>query len=480
MIALYIVLGILGVILVLAVVCAIRAARCKPPCEAKRDLEQTEDARAIQYAQKLSKLIQQETVSSYLDADKTKFYAFHQLLEQTFPKLHAVCERHVFNGSLLFKWPGQGKGEPIMLMSHHDVVAADGNWEHAPFSGDIAQGLLWGRGTQDTKSSLFCFLTAVEELIGEGYTPACDVYLASSCTEEVFGEGAPLTAQYLKDNGVHLRLLLDEGGAILREPIPGVNGVFALLGVLEKGYGDVKFIAHSNGGHASTPVKRSPIPRLAAFVSDVEKHDPFVPKLHPTVREMYRRMAPYMSFGMRMIFCNLWLFSGLVKKLMPSISAQGAAMLKTTCAFTTAKGSDGLNVLPQEAYVTANMRFIHHQPTDESIAIMRRIAAKYQVETEVMYKDNPCPIVDYQSDVFQMVESAVREQFGAIGVCPYPMTGGTDCKYYTDVCENAIRFAPIYMTRQQMASVHGINENITIAALPDAVDFYKKIIRKAK
>ena len=472
-------LAILAIIIILLVICVIRALSCKLPADAKRDLIQEENDRARAYAETLAKLIRKETISSRYNEDRTKFYEFHEILEQEFPKLHEVCEKHVFNGSLLFRWPGKEKGEPIMLMSHHDVVAADGVWEHEPFSGDIENGLLWGRGTQDTKASLFAFLTAVEELIGEGFVPACDVYLASSCTEEFSGEGAPLIAEYLKENGIRLRLLLDEGGTVLKEPIGGVNGVFALLGVLEKGYGDLKFIARSNGGHASYPVKNTPIARLSKFVCEIEKHDPFTSQFHPTITEMFRRMTPYMNFGMRLIFSNLWLFSGLLKKLMPSISAQGAAMMKTTCAFTTSKGSDGLNVLPQEAYVTANMRYIHHQGTDESIEIMRKIAEKFNLETEVIYKDYPCPIVDYNSPEFALVEAAVKEQFGNIGVCPYPMTGGTDCKYYTEVCENAIRFAPINMTKQQMASIHGLNENITIAALPDAVDFYKRVIKKA-
>lgn len=470
---------ILGIILVVLGYCFYRASSITPPPDAKRELVQTEDDRARAYAEELAELIRCETVSSRFDEDRTKFLEFHKLLEKQFPKLHEVCEKHVFNGSLLFKWPGRGEGEPIMLMSHHDVVEANGTWQHEPFSGDIENGLLWGRGTQDTKTTLFCFLTAVEELIGEGYVPACDVYLASSCTEEHSGEGAPLTAKYLKENGIHLRLLLDEGGAILREPIAGVDGVFALLGVLEKGYGDVKFTARSNGGHASYPKKNTPIARLSKFVCHVENHDPFRSEFHPTALEMYRRMAPYMSFPLKLVFSNMWLFSGLLKKVMPAISAQGAAMLKTTCAFTTMKGSEGLNVLPQEAYVTANMRYIHHQSTDESIETMRRIAAKYDIETEVIYKDYPCPIVDYRSDVFKMVEDTVREQYGNIGVCPYPMTGGTDCKFYTEVCENAIRFAPVYMNKQQLGSIHGLDENLTVAAIPDAVEFYKRIIKKA-
>ena len=68
------------------------------------------------------------------------------------------------------------------------------------------------------QGSLFCFLQAVEELIAKDYVPACDVYLASSCTEEIGGEGAPLTVKWLQDNGVHLKFLMDEGGMIKEEP----------------------------------------------------------------------------------------------------------------------------------------------------------------------------------------------------------------------------------------------------------------------
>ena len=475
----YILLGVLGVIILLAIVCIIRTLACKTPADAKLTLDQKETDRARKYAETMAELIQSETVSSRYDDDKSKFYEFHKVLEKNFPNVHRVCEKTVLNGNLIFKWSGKESGNPIMLMSHHDVVEATGKWTHEPFSGDIADGKLWGRGTQDTKGSLFCFFTAVEELIESGYTPNCDVYLASSCTEEFSGEGGPLIAKHLKDKGVHLRLLLDEGGAILNKPIGGVNGTFALLGVLEKGYADLKFTARSNGGHASYPKKNSPIPRLSKFVCDIEKKDPFVSKLHPTAGEMFRRMTPYMGFGMKLIFTNLWLFKGILLKLMPAISAQGAAMLKTTCAFTTCKGADGLNVLPQEAYVTANMRFIHHQPTDESIEIMRKKAEKYGLETDIIYKDYPCPIVDYTSEQFALVERAVRQVYGNIGVCPYPMTGGTDCKFYNEVTDHAIRFSPIYMTPQQLAGIHGLDENITIAAIPDGVDFYKEIIKGA-
>lgn len=475
----YVLIGILLIAIILAAILVVRtlALRPTPAKTAVVTLDTTE--RAGSYGRRLAEMIRKETISSRNDDDKTKFYEFHGKLEELFPNIHETCEKHVFQGSLLFRWKGNGNQEPILLMSHQDVVEATGTWEHEAFSGDIDEkGRIWGRGTVDTKGSLFCILTAVEELIAEGYAPEGDVYIASSCTEEISGEGAPLTVQYLKEQGVHLRLLLDEGGMIIEEPIKGVAGTYGMVGVVEKGYGDVKFIARGKGGHASAPGRNTPLVRLGKFMADIDEHNPFEGKLTPTVREMFRRMAPNMNFGMRMIFANLWFFEGILLKLLPGISPAAGAMTRTTLAFTTAKGADGLNVLPQEAYVTANMRFIHHQPNEESIKVVSEIAKKYDIETEELYQDRPCPIVDFHSDAFRMLEEVAAEIYPGIGICPYVMTGGTDAKFYKDICENAIRFAPIYIDGQQYTSIHGINENIYQGALPKAVDFYKSIIKK--
>ena len=475
----YILGGIIVLILVLAAVVLIRALSLKPTPAKTANIELDNSQRAREYGRRLSKLIQKETISARGDTDRTKFYDFHKELETLFPKVHKACEKHEFDGSLLFKWKGKGNHEPIILMSHQDVVEATGDWKHEPFSGDIDEkGCVWGRGTVDTKGSLFCIFSALEELIWEGYEPECDVYIASSCTEEISGEGAPLIAKYLKDQGVQLALLLDEGGMIVEEPVGGVKGLYGMVGVVEKGYGDVKFVAKSNGGHASAPGKNTPLVRLGKFMAEIDKNNPFTAKLTPTVREMFRRMAPNMTFGMRVIFANLWLFEGLLLKLLPVISPAAAAMTRTTIAFTTAKGADGLNVLPQEAYVTANMRFIHHQPNKDSIALIGEIAKKYQIETEALYNDEPCPIVDYKSDAFHLIEDIAAEIYPGVGICPYTMTGGTDAKFYKDICKNAMRFAPIYIDSQQYSSIHGINENIYQGALTKAVDFYKLVIKK--
>ncbi len=476
-------IGIIIAVLVVIFVAVllIRTVSLKPTAARTAMIELDKSERAEKYGRGLAAVIRRETISSRYDASREKFYKLHETLEELFPNVHAKCEKKVFDGSLLFKWDGKKNHDPILFMSHHDVVEAGGKWEHEPFSGDIdKKGRVWGRGAVDTKASLFCMLTAVEELIAEGFEPECDVYIASSCTEEYGGDGAPATVRYLKENGVRLAFVMDEGGMIIEEPIAGVKGIYGMVGVVEKGYGDLKFIARSGGGHASAPKKNTPLVRLGKFMADVDKKSPFTAKLTPTVKEMFRRTAPNMNFGMKLIFANMDIFAPLLEKLLPSISSVAGAMIRTTLAFTTAKGSDGLNVLPQEAYVTGNMRFIQHQDAKESIELISDIAEKYDIETEVITGSSACPVVDYKSNPFALVEKVAAEVYPGVQICPYVMTGGTDAKFYQAISDNCLRFAPIYIDSQQYASIHGLNENIYSGALPMAVDFYKSMILRSR
>ena len=403
---LYALLAILGLLLILVAVAAVRTLLL--PTKVTEYHLSDDTARVDAYAEKLSKMVRKETISDRADPEVEKFREFHVLLEELFPTVFAKCEKIEIDGNLMLKWKGKTDKEPILLMSHMDVVEAGGEWKYPPFSGTIAEGKVWGRGAADTKCSLMAFLQAAEEMLLEGYVPECDVYLASSCTEEIGGSGAPKLAAWLKEHGVHLFMLCDEGGSVIQDPIGGVPGHFAAVGIFEKGYGDVRFIARSTGGHASAPKRNTPIPRLAKFICRVEKKDPFKVAFSPAVNAMFGKLAPYASnFGLRMVLSNLWLFRPLLKKVMPLISAQAAAMLRTTIAFTMQQGSAGYNVLPQEASVCANLRFIPHQGTEESLELITKLAAQYGLETEVIYKGYPSKSLDLSGEAFHMVEKAI-------------------------------------------------------------------------
>ena len=438
------------------------------------------DARAMLLAQKLSKMIQYDTTSHANVHEEEKFLGFHKVLEELFPLVHEKLERTVIDGNLLYYWKGKSSEKPILLMSHQDVVPAEGEWLHEPFSGDIADGKVWGRGASDTKCSVMAFFEAVEELLREGYTPDCDVYLASSCTEEWAGDGAPKIVEELKRRGVELFIVCDEGGGIISEPIGGIKGNFAMVGVFEKGKADVKFTARSTGDHASAPAKNTPIARLAAFVNEVETHTPFKRKFLPEVSAMFARLAPYAPFGLKLVMGNLWLFAPIMKPVLGKISAQAGAMLQTTIAFTMQSGSDAYNVLPQEATLGANMRFIPHQGEKESLEIIKALAAKHGLETEIVHSNDYTEPVDINGEAFKLVEKVIGETFPGLPVSPYVMTGATDAQFYQPICPSCIRFAPVIYGPEQMKGMHGLNENIEYNCLPGAVSFYQNLIKAQK
>lgn len=472
----YLLQGLMALVVLLLCIALVRTF-CLP--KRKTYYEHSKDEKRLtEYAEKLSKMVQLETISERGNNSIEKFLEFHKLLEKLFPTVFANCEKTNIDGNLVLKWKGKTDKAPVWLMSHMDVVEATGEWKYPPFSGKIAEGKVWGRGAADTKCSLMAFLQAAEEMLQNGYIPECDVYLASSCTEEIGGSGGPKLANWLKEQGIKLYMLCDEGGSIIENPIGGVPGNFAAVGIFEKGYGDLTFVANSSGGHSSAPAKNTPIARLGKFIARVETKYPFKSKISPAVAAMFKNLAPYATgFGLRFVFSNLWLFGPLLKKVMPLISSQAAAMLRTTIAFTMQSGSDGYNVIPQKATVSANMRFIPHQSTDESIKIITELASKYNIETEVVYKGYPSGSLDLEGEAFKITEQCINKVFPGVGVMPYVVTGATDARFYGEVCDSCVRFSPVCYGPEQMAGMHGLNENIEIGTLPMAVDYYKEIIK---
>ena len=436
-----------------------------------------DDNRDTQYARELATLVRAETISAFGQTDLTKFYSFCEMLKEMFPNIFSVCEFEDFNGSFLMKWKGKTDKKPILLMNHYDVVEAPGKWKYSPFEAEMHDGKLWGRGVLDNKGGLYCMLKAADELAKDGFVPECDVYFESACTEEIDGSGCDTISQTLQDRGLTFDLILDEGGMIVSEPIGGAKGLFAMIGVGEKGTADLKFIARSKGGHASTPGKNTPLIRLGKFMLECEKTDIFKVEIPDVIAEMFKSIAPSMSGVLRHVLSKPEAYKPLLKKVIPSVSDTAGAMLKTTLAFTMAQGSEGTNVMPQEAWVVGNMRFSHHQGQKESFRVITELAKKYDLETEILDPGFESPISDYKSEAFKKVCAAVDEIFPGVRSVPFITNSASDNRYMSRVSNNCFRFTPFVIDDEQLESIHGLNENVDIKCFGKAVDFYKYLIK---
>lgn len=436
----------------------------------------------IRYAKELANLIRCKTIYNKRDYDDTEFSKLRDELKSMFPNIYEKGEVQVFStGCLIYKIEGVDKSRNIMLMSHHDVVEATGGWKHDPFLGEIIDGKIWGRGTVDTKTSFFAELMALEELLKEGFKPEVNVYIGSSNNEEASGDGIPTALQYFKENNISFELVLDEGGAIIDPPMPGMKDKAAMIAVHEKGRHPLKCTATTDFGHFGlSPNKDTPIVRMAKFISEVDKEKTFIKKIYPEVKEMFIDLSPYMTLPMRIIFSNLWIFSPILKIIMPKLNPQAGAMLGTMCYFTNIKGGQTPHIQTKDVEATAFMRCVNDEDLKKDIETLKKIADKYGI---IIEDGDGCEYykpADLKAKPYSYVKECINSIFPQVAVAPYILPAGTDGRHLTEICNCVLRFAPINITKEQFASVHNINENINIKAIGDAVLFYKKVIRSYK
>jgi len=482
MIIIYILLIFIGIVTTLLLIALINTILIKDKNMSTSELKidpKTSDS----YAKEFSKMIQIKTLSYDKNKDNSEpFKEMQKVMKEIFPNVYNTLEQTVFKGeSILFKWKGKSNEKPIVLMAHQDVVPANKkDWKYNPFSGEVTETEIHGRGTLDTKSTLYGFFKAIDELIASGFTPEHDVYISSSTDEETSGGGAGLSVKALQDKGVVPYFVLDEGGAIVSNSLPSAKKPIALIGVIEKGYVDIKFTAKSNGGHSSTPPKNSPIVRLSKFITDVENNFPLKTKMIPEVADIFNTAAPSMSFGYRYLFGNLWLFKSLVTFLLPKINSYGRALLSTTIAFTMSKGSDAENVIPSEAFVIANLRTHPIQGIEASFKVLESKARKYDIEAKIMSGREASPISSTTNEAYKYLIKIIKENYPDVLVSPYVMLGGTDCRFFSDITESAFRFSPVRMNNDELKKIHGKNESIRKSSLVEAVIFYRELIKNHK
>ena len=431
------------------------------------------------YVDSFRKLIQCPTVT---ESGHEYFEAFHKVLDEEFPNVTATCKKiELGRDVLLYKWSGKNSDRPVVLMAHQDVVPAlGGDWKYEPFSATVEDGKIYGRGTMDCKNTLFGTIQAVEELIGEGFVPEQDVYLSYSDCEETSGPGAELARDWFKANGIKPNIVIDEGGAIIRKFIDKMTKDACMVGILEKGYADVKFIARGKGGHSSQPPKNTPIARLGALVDYCEKHTVFKPKMSEPAKQMVKGLGNVLKQPLKGLAKTLG-GSRLLAKLAPKVApSYGMAMYETTMVFTMMDGATAPNVIPQEAWINANLRFSPNDRSEGCFKKLRKIAKKFDCEMEITKCREASPMVDLNSDSYKIFAEAIKKTYPDVEVVPYLMFGGTDCRIMQEIATTAIRCTPCKLSMKQLDGMHASNENVDISSIGETVQCFKTFLKLYK
>jgi len=473
---------VLGFLALVVAVLLFRTITMKPAKAAAGNSATADVVDAAGAAARLSALIQKKTVSSRDPAgwDPREFEAFRKLLPALYPESHRVLDLALIAGhSMLYRWKGRQAGEPLVLMSHYDVVpAGDEGWIRPPFSGDIHENKVWGRGSIDTKCTLVCAFEAVETLLKSGFTPERDVYLSFGHDEETGGDGAPSIVRYLAEKGIKPGLVLDEGGAVVEGVFPGVSRPLAMVGVAEKGVTDIELSVLSPGGHSSTPPRRGASWRLARAIMRLE-HKPFPARFPAATRAMFRQLGPHASFGLRLVFANLWLFEPLLLRVFSSSGGELNAICRTTTVVTMLEGSQAANVLPAVAKAVVNVRLAIGDSVESAMERIRNTIADPLVVVRVLHPGEPSPVSELSGARFDMLAATIAEVYPEAIMAPYIVLGGTDARHYSGVSGSVYRFSPFTLSKAERASMHAVNEAIPVNSLAKGVDFYQRLIRRA-
>ena len=411
--------------------------------------------------------------------------ALHRQLEADFPRVHQALSRETISElSLLYRWPGSDPAaEPILLTAHLDVVpvepGTEGDWTRPPFSGAIEDGIVWGRGTLDDKTGVVGILQALELLLEQGFTPRRTLVIAFGHDEEIGGEhGAKAIAAALQARGERFAFVLDEGGAIVSEAIPGLEREAALIGVAEKGMANVVLTVRDEGGHASMPPPTGAIGRLAAAIERLE-HEPMPAELGGATRMMLDGMAPHMTFPMRTALSNLWLLQPVIERVLSSRPASNATV-RTTMAPTMIDGGVAPNVLAGSAEATVNARILPGQTVDDVLAHVRAVIDDPGIEVACREEcRNPSEISSADDEGYAVVRRAIAHAFPEAVVVPFLVVGGTDGRHYAGVARQVYRFLPIRMKAEDRKRMHGTDERTTVEGFADAVRFYMGVMTLA-
>lgn len=472
-IILYMLIAFIAVILVRT----LQFSKNKEAERIKEEIEFDED-KAIKT---LGELVKCKTVS-YYDHSKENDKEFEKLvnkLPKLFPNVCKNLELTRFDGrALLFHWKGKKKGDPAVFMAHYDVVPVEEeNWTHPAFEALIEDGVMWGRGTLDTKVTFNGIMSAGENLLKQGFKPEYDIYFAFSGGEEVSGPGAYEIVKYFKKKKITPSLVIDEGGAVVQDIFPGVKEPCGLIGIAEKGLMNLEFSVKSSGGHASAPAPHTPVGVLSKACANVEAH-PFEKHFTKPVLEMFDQLGRRSSFLYRMIFANLWCFGGVLDMICKKSGGELNALVRTTCAYTQMEGSKAPNVVPPSARMVANLRLNPEDTVDSAVSYIKNVIKDDSVEIKVLEGANPSRISRTDCDGYKFIKEAVEDTWEGAVVSPYLMVQCSDSRHYGEISDKVYRFSAMDLTADERKTIHGNDEHIRLETVKHAVEFFIRVMKK--
>ena len=369
----------------------------------------------------------------------------------------------------------EGSDEPaLVLLNHTDVVPADeSHWSVDPLAAEIRNGVLYGRGALDMKTTGMLQFQAFVALHRAGRPLRRDVVFVATADEEA---GGFFGAGWLVDNRPEIfdnvGFLLNEGGNGSRD---GDSVVFGVE-VTQKVPLWLRLVASGEPSHGSTPRVTSSVSRLLAALSKIDAYE-FEPRIIPAVATYFRALAETESEPKRGQFLNLdqSVRDPAFLRQLQLESPFLHALTRNTCAVTRLEGSNKINVVPPEAAAEIDCRLLPDQDQEEFVAQLKSIIGDSQVAIETMMAFTPA-VSSTDTELYRAIETVCQEHFPTARVIPMVSTGFTDSHFFRDLGIVSYGFDPTIIPTDIESTIHGNDERVPVESVRQGVRRFLEIL----
>ena len=350
---------------------------------------------------------------------------------------------------------------PLILLSHEDVVTSDpSRWKVPPFSGEIVEGVLYGRGAQDMKDEGLAQLVVMVMLKREKVALDRDVIFMATADEEAGDTGSAWMIKNKKDLFGNAEFLITEGGTNTME-----NGKAKFVGVEvgEKAPYWLHLVAHGTPGHASKPLKDSAPNHLVHALERVVNYQTPI-RILPEVAEFFRVMAQFETGKRKAEFGDIEKSLQSDPKFRDEVTSDTSLnyMLRDTVSLTMLGGSQQTNVIPGEAWANLDVRLLPGTDPQAFVAQMKKVVADPTITVEPLGEFRPPNSSPTNTVLYDAIKKVAAHYFPGAPVAPHMDSGYTESQMYREVGIACYGFTPYLSTPEENHSEHGDNERIRV------------------
>jgi acetylornithine deacetylase/succinyl-diaminopimelate desuccinylase-like protein len=379
-------------------------------------------------------------------------------------------------GSIRAVIPGTGEKGAVILLNHIDVVPARvDDWRVDPFSGDIKDGFIYGRGALDMKGQGILELLAFLEIKRKGLTPCRDLIFLAVADEEAGGTNG---VQYLLNNhGEEFQadLVINEGGFGLSNVLP--DRPLFMIATAEKGVCRLKLRRSGPPGHGSAPHGENALEKLVGGLSRLLARDsPII--ITPLIADYFKQLAssweflkPYLKDGKQETLIEVLTQNGMLD------IPQMAAMLKNTISLNLLHAGNKVNVIPSVAEAELDIRLLPGTDPDSVIADIKEYLAdeNIKVESARTFRASESSM---DTEDFSIIKSVHLEHFpNAVAVASL-LFGASDSRFFREKGVPCYGVCPMLISLEDLGKVHGIDERISQENMVKGTEVFIDMVRK--